>query len=233
MALFIRIDVDKPYGHKNFISKLLSKINENFIRILFPKLYLKGLIHLLEFLNENKIASSIYFRNCTIPSTKVMDLLLKGNHSIGFHAENTKNKETFSEELEIFREKIGIEVRHFTKHGSGTFKLGKNHYPIYEPEKYLKWSKELNLVYKFGNGTLDALSQQSNDFISDMFWAEFWYRNELFNSINTLINESKNNDYVFLIHPSNYETHKNVKVEFHKLVDLIKLNNIDIKTIIG
>lgn len=231
MALFIRIDVDKPYGHKNLLSKLLSKINENFITLRFPKLYLKGLINLLEYLNENNVKSNIYFRNCTIPTSKIIDLIIKGNHSVGFHAEDTRSKNTFKEELEVFKDKTGLQINHFTKHGSGTLKLGKNHYPKYEPEKYLKWSKEMNLVYKFGNGTLDAILQQSNDFISDMFWIEYWYRNDLFSSIDMLISQSMDKDYVLLVHPSNFETHKFVQKDFKYFIEQVKKKNIVIKTL--
>ncbi|MFY0631052.1 MAG: hypothetical protein JXR05_11770 [Flavobacteriaceae bacterium] len=231
MGLFIRIDVDKPYGHKNILFKLLSKINEDFIRLFLPKIYLKGLISLLEYLNENNIQSNIYFRNCTRPSPKVMDLLLKGNHSIGFHAENTRTKDTFREELNLFQKKTGIKINHFTKHGSGTLKLGKNHYHPYEPEKYLEWSKQMNLLYKFGNGTLDEKIALDESFISDMFWGESWYRNELFNSIDTLVSEAEKMNYVFLIHPSNYETHQSVQSEFKYFIQQLKENNIVIKTL--
>ena len=231
MVIFIRIDVDKPYGHRNLFDKIISKINENYFTVSFPKRYLKGLTNLLEYLNSQNISSNIYFRNCTVPNKRVLQLLNEGNHSIGFHAEDTRNKESFAEEIKAFEKNIGLKIHHFTKHGSGELKLGKNHYPSYEPDKYLEWSKEMKLIYKFGNGTLDKKSVQNQDFISDMFWAESWYRKKEFNSIDTLIEQSKNADSVFLIHPANYETHSSVKKDLKYCIQEIKNNNLEVKVI--
>jgi hypothetical protein len=231
MGVFIRIDVDKPYGHKNLLVKVLSKINENFFTVVFPKIYLRGLGNLITYLNEQEIQANVYFRNCTIPNSKLKELLKKGNHSIGFHAENTKNKEGFTQELNTFKRKIGVPITHFTKHGSGQLKLGKNHYPVYEPEKYLKWAKEMNLLYRFGNSTLEQEIVKDKDFISEMFWGESWYRKTTFNSIDTFVEASKKNDYVFLIHPSNYETHASVEKEFNYFIQQLKDTNIAIKTL--
>ena len=60
-----------------------------------------------------------------------------GGHKIGFHAENTRTIDTFSEELNVFKKKVSpAKVESFSKHGSGQLKLGKYHYPSFEPEKY-------------------------------------------------------------------------------------------------
>ncbi len=231
MGVYIRIDVDKPYGHKNLFAKIVSKINEDYFKISLPNMYLKGLISLLKYLNSQKIPSNIYFRTCTIPNKEVIQLLKEGGHSIGFHAENTKSKDSFIQELKVFEKKIGKKITHFTKHGSGKLKLGKYHYPIYEPKKYLQWSKEMELTYKFGNGTLEEKKSYNEGFISDMFWAEDWYRKSEFNSIDKLIEQSKNSDEVFLIHPANYETHQSVKKDLEYCIEEIKHHSIEVKVL--
>jgi len=182
-------------------------------------------------LNSSKIIAHFYFRNCTVPDEKISKLLQKGGHKIGFHAEDTKTEDTFKAELSVFQKKIKKKITHFTKHGSGELKLGKNHYPLYEPEKYKKWGERNNMVYLFGNGVLNSSLSNTPVFHSDMFWIENWYRNSSFSTIENLIKEAHLYDYVALIHPSNYETHQKVRDEFKKIIRLIKEGSILIKII--
>jgi len=134
MALILRIDVDKPFGRSSLFAKVLSKAREEFY---FPGLnklgYLKDLGVFLDFLDTNSIPAHIYFRNCTAPNAQIINRLRK--HKIGFHAENTQTIDTFKHELDAFRSKfLELNVSSFTKHGSGIFKLGRHHYPPYEPQ---------------------------------------------------------------------------------------------------
>jgi len=227
-GIYIRIDVDKPFGKKNIINRGLSKIRENYYFPIIDNIYLKGLEDLINLLNKNKIISHIYFRNCTYPKLNHLQLLTEGKHIIGFHAENTKNFETFKYEFNQFSKKMKTKITTFTKHGSGIYKLGKHHYPKYEPEKYKLWAKKLNIDFSFGNKIITA--SDINNF-EVAFWIEHGYRHPSFNTINQLIEHAKNHDVVVLIHPSNYEKDKKVKKDFKKLIKLILKNNINIKTI--
>lgn len=231
MGIYIRIDVDKPYGHKNIFSKILSKINEDYFKIHFNKPYLEGCKKLIKYLNEHNIQSNIYFRICTQPDKELKKMLIKGRHSIGLHAENTKNFHTFFKELRHFEKMSEININHFTKHGSGNFKLGKNHYAPYEPDKYKKWAKKLGLKYRFGNGTLINNINSTPFFHENMFWFEPWHKNSNFSDFKSVLNDAKKNDYVLLIHPANYETFSNIKKEFEEAINEIKKLNIDIKII--
>jgi hypothetical protein len=150
---------------------------------------------------------------------------------MGLHAENTRSFDTFSEEFKKMEEKSGIKIRHFTKHGSGTLKLGKHHYPPYEPEKYKKWAKKLKLNYPFGNGTMTNPNKADTEFIEDMFWSEHWYRDTSYDDLEKLLADSIHHDHVLLIHPANYETHPKVKADFEFAIQKIKEKGISIKTI--
>jgi hypothetical protein len=230
MPFILRVDIDKPYGHHSFIKKVLSKVREDYY---FPALnslgYLKPSIEFLNFCNMVNVPAFLYFRNCTVPNSQVKDLILRGGHIVGFHAEDTRSIETFRSELTLFEEKIGFKVNFFTKHGSGKLKLGRNHYAPYEPEKYKKWGKQLNLDFSFGNG----IAKNFNDlgvkdkFYEYMFWMEPEYRDVNFNSIENLIDYAKENIVVLVIHPANFYTHNNVREDLEKLIQLSKTNSIE------
>lgn len=231
MGIYIRIDVDKPYGHKNIFCKILSKLSENYFTISYPKIYLRGCKKLLNFLNEQEVPANIYFRHSTIPDEEVKSLLAKGKHAVGLHAENTRNFDTFSEEFNRMVKKSEIQMDHFTKHGSGRLKLGKYHYPPYEPEKYKEWAKKMKLTFRFGNGTMTNANASNSEFIDDMFWSEHWYRDAAYDDMETLINDSKKDDHVLLIHPANYETFPKVKADFEFAIQKIKEHQIPLKII--
>ncbi len=230
-GIYIRIDVDKPFGKKNIIPKILSKLREDYYFPLIKPLYLKGLEEIVKSLNENNIIAHIYFRNCTYPLPKQIELLNKGKHIIGFHAENTRNINTFKNEISTFSKKINTNIASFTKHGSGTYKLGKNHYPKYEPNKYQNWAKKLNLKFPFGNKIITNKSNNKTSFFENAFWIEQHYRHPSFNTLNQLIDYAKTNEVVVLIHPSNYQQNKKVKNDFNLLIKMVKENKITIKTI--
>lgn len=231
MGLLLRVDVDKPYGHSNFFFKIISKLSED---LWFPRISIIYLFHLkyfLKYCNQNNVKGFFYHRMCTIPSNQIFNLLNKGNHKIGFHAENTRSLETFQNELEQFKSNPYCnKCDSFSKHGSGTFKLGKFHYPPYEEEKYLDWSKRLQIDFPFGNGIAENKEDFrtiNNGFFRNMFWIEPEYRSKKLSTIEEIIEIAKIQDVPVLIHPCNFYTYKEVRQEFEKLVDLAKLNNIE------
>lgn len=230
MSLILRVDIDKPYGHHGIIPKILSKLREDYY---FPRVnqlgYLKPTASFLKFCNTNNVKTILYFRNCTIPNKTVHDLIKEGGHRIGFHAENTRTITSFKYELERFENNIGVEVNTFTKHGSGTLKLGKNHYAPYEPERYKTWAKELDLEYMLGNGITNKLDQlyMQNGFFENMFWLEHHYRKSPLDKIDDIVYAAKDRDIVLVIHPANFFTFENVRNDLERTFDLAK--KLDVK----
>jgi len=236
MGIILRVDVDKPYGNSNLLRKISSKLEEDYVsfRILNSKKYLTHLIGFLEFCNENKVPSILYFRHCTIPNKKVYDLIKIGGHKIGFHAENTRSFETFDSELSLFREKVKPEkVASFSKHGSGSLKLGKYHYPPFEPQKYLDWSKRLAIEFISGNDIAEKKEDlfATNNYFSRIFWMEREYRSKDFFDLKMVVEAAKENDIVVLIHPCNFDSTKAVFDDFNELIRLTKMENVGWKVI--
>jgi len=232
MALILRIDVDKPFGHKSFIKKVKSKLFEDYFS--FSSIFLPGYLnHLKEFIvfcNENHVVGSFYFRLCTFPNKKIEDLLKIGGHRIGIHAENTRSFETLKEEIEKFKKNgLQLNIDSFTKHGSGSLKLGKYHYAPYEPDKYLEWASVLKIPFHSGNGipkTKEDLIRKSNGLIENVFWLEKEYRDPKLNKLEDIIEISKEIDVVVLIHPSNFQTYSHVKNDLETLIHLAKENDV-------
>jgi hypothetical protein len=200
MALILRADVDKPYGHANLPRKIASKVVEDYFPIPFGHYkYLSHLIQFLRYCNENRVPGFMYHRICTRPNAEVVKLLNEGGHKLGFHAENTRSPETFSAELKLFREKVKpLEVTSFTKHGSGTLKLGKYHYPPYEEDKYKAWAPKEHIGFYFGNGICKKAEDlySVNGFFPSMFWIERDYRDPGFNDLKQLVSCAATKDVV-------------------------------------
>ncbi len=231
MSLILRVDVDKPYGHGNLIQKIASKITEDYFRLPFVHslYYLHAQTKLLDFCNAHGVQGIFYQRSCTLPNKKVLNLIETGGHKIGFHAENTRSKETFSAEIELFKSKLlNHSINSFTKHGSGQLKLGKHHYPKYEPDKYIAWAKDLNLKFPFGNEIGDSAESliAKDNFHSSMFWMERDYRHSSFSSLEQLIELAKTEQIVVIVHPANFATFKDVQEDLKTLFTLAKANEI-------
>jgi hypothetical protein len=220
MPFILRVDIDKPYGHHTLSNKVLSKLREDYY---FPALgflkYLYPTIDFLRFCNEYSIPTISYFRSCTMPNTEVKELLIKGNHTVGFHAEDTRSFDSFQAEFNLFKEQFGEEVHYFSKHGSGKLKLGRKHYPQYEPNKYIEWGKRLQIDYSFGNGIAKSYEDlfPKNKFYENMFWLERHYRDPNFYEIENVIEFAKKNVVVLVVHPSNFYSNKDVNDDLMKL----------------
>jgi hypothetical protein len=233
MALILRADVDKAYGRSNFIKRVASKLAEDYW---FPSVtslgYLSHVVDFAQFCDSQKIKGVFYHRLCTAPFINVQNILIQGGHKIGFHAENTKTAESFLDELNQFKKKTNLQnIDSFTKHGSGTLKLGKHHYPVYEPEKYIEWSSKYGIAYYFGNEICknkeELLAQ--NNFFADMFWVEREYRHPDFCEFQQLLDVARTDDVVVLIHPCNFCASKVVSDDFKQLVKLSNEQNVSWK----
>lgn len=232
MAVFLRVDVDKPYGKHTLLRKILSKITEDF----FPNykinnIYLSHLKEFIIFCNDNDIKGTFYHRLCTRPDSETIELIKVGKHAIGLHLENSKSFETFSKEWNEIQCYTDLKMISFSKHGSGVHKLGKYHYPIYEPSKYKTWASKLKLLFPSGNGIPSSKDdlESIDGYYENVFWIEPTYRNNAFNNLKDLIEIAKNKDVVVLIHPCNYLADLETRNEFHHFVEMIKQNKIEWK----
>jgi hypothetical protein len=229
MAVILRIDVDSPYGKKNLFNHLLSRVSSDFnLPPIYFSSYLKYLNTFIKYLNNRSIQGNFFFRKCTLPAKEVLKLLHEGKHVIGLHLENSRSLDTFKSEVEIIENSINKKVEVFSKHGSGKHKYGYNHYPNYEPEKYLKWGSQLGMKVFYGNLEDPAiLSLYMNEgllFFPAAFWLEHHWRNTALYNVNWLIRESKTRDIVLLIHVENIILNK---VFFNELEIII--NNSQFK----
>src|SRR5690242_20558682 len=132
MALIIRIDVDRPYGKHPIARHVLSRVSSD---LFFPRVesfgYLRELKELLELLNEHRARAYVFFRQCTLPSLEILDLLEAGGHEIGLHLEDSRSFKTFTEEKTALERHIGRKVNSFSKHGSGGARFGRRHHAPY------------------------------------------------------------------------------------------------------
>ncbi len=227
MAILFRIDVDKPFGHHNVMVRVASKLSEEFnveLSSLLP--YLRHNKALTRFLTSRQVPAFFYFRNCTKPDAETLSLLKEGHHLYGFHAENTRNADTFWKEFSLFCTD-GVSTKHFTKHGSGYLKLGKLHYPPYEPERYQAWCQQNGLRYFSGNRlatSAEELCQRDEyGFWPAAFWVEEQYRDPAFNQLEDFLTAATRQDVILLTHSSNFYTHQKVKDDIAYIVEQVKI----------
>ena len=226
MPLVLRIDVDKPYGNHSFVRKIASKFFEE-TALPCPKLgYLDHLKDFLHILNSNKIPAIFYFRICSIPSNKLIEEIISHGHKIAWHLENSRSYETFLQELDTFKNKSGLNPHSFTKHGSGTKKLGRFHSPPYEAEKYIEWSKKIGIPFLFGNDLLNEKTLHRNNFYPASFWLEKDYRDFSFCDIDQVLKKAKNEIVPILTHPENVIRDKICREELLQIIRGSKENNI-------
>lgn len=208
MAVIFRIDVDRPYGKKDFFHKLASRIASD---IYFPRIegfnYLSELKIILKILNEHKVRSYIFFRKCTVPSSPAMKLIDDGGHIIGLHLENSRSLDTYLKELKDLEGRIGRKIATFSKHGSGKHKYGLHHYAAYEPEEYMTWAEKSRMKIFMGNledpTVLPEQRAESLLFLPSAFWLEPEWRDTRRFTPEWLVNESRTRDVVLLFHPDN------------------------------
>jgi hypothetical protein len=231
MAVILRIDVDSPYGKKNFINHVFSRLTSDLYLppiLMFP--YLEYLNDFINYLNNRNIQGYFFFRKCTLPTIKTLNLLKKGKHIIGLHLENSRSFETFKNEVDIIKSHTKSKVEVFSKHGSGKYKYGLHHYPLYEPEKYLEWGSKLGMKIFLGNleDPTIPFSYTNNNmlFFPAAFWLEYSWRNIILFDINWLIQESKNRNIVLLIHVENVLYNKLFLNEFETIIRNTKIRII-------
>jgi hypothetical protein len=223
MAIIIRIDVDRPYGKRPLLRHLLSRCGSD---LYFPRTealgYLRELKEMLQILSERGARAYAFFRRCTLPSDSIMELIEQGRHEIGLHLENSRSFETFHSECRLLEQHIGKKVMSFSKHGSGGAKYGYQHYPPYEPGRYVQWAKQAQMKVFFGNLEDPTLRPQPVDeslsWYPAAFWLEpFWRDTEKF-SVDWLLAQAGESDIVLLLHPENVLCDPALVRDFQRIV---------------
>jgi hypothetical protein len=226
MGLIVRIDVDRPYGREPVSRHILSRLSSDFyLPQLGPAGYLRELETILKTMNAAGAAGYLFFRKCTYPSDRVMDLIAKGGHTIGLHLEDSRRFETFLEEKKALETRIGAAVLTCSKHGSGGGKFGRRHYPPYEPEKYIDWAKEAGLKALLGNLENPMLPPERHGdvcFYPSAFWLEPSWRDTRKFTVEWLKTFAAQRDVVFLIHPENVLADRQLTTEFSDLLTTLK-----------
>lgn len=223
MALIIRIDVDRPYGKSPTARHLLSRLGSDFY---CPRIssfgYLAELQTMLGWLNDAHAQAYVFFRRCTLPSGPVTELLNAGRHQIGLHLENSRNFDTFCDEIKIMERHFGQKMKAVSKHGSGGAKYGFHHYAPYEPEKYIDWARKTSMRLFLGNLEDPTLQpQQPGDGLivfPSAFWLEPHWRDTQKFTVDWLTQRARQQDIVLLVHPENVTTDPELVANFQSLI---------------
>jgi hypothetical protein len=223
MALIVRIDVDRPYGKQGFVRHVASRISSDYY---LPQMrwlrYLDELKTILGILNANGHAAHVFFRACTRPTAEVRALMETGGHQYGLHLENSRTQETFQQELYSLQHDLGFTVSELSKHGSGRFRYGWNHYAPYEPEKYLRWGQTAGMKVFFGNledPQIRPTVEKDVLFFPSAFWLEPKWRDTRKFPIEWLLHDAVERDVVMLLHPDNVTSDARIMKEFLQAIE--------------
>ncbi len=226
MALIIRIDVDRPYGRRPWLRHLLSRCASD---LYFPRVpafgFLEELKGMLQILGRHQACAHVFFRQCTLPSQELVDLLDQGGHQLGLHLENSRSFATFRREQEQLARRVGRNIFSFSKHGSGGARYGRHHHAPYEPEKYVEWGERAGMKFFLGN--LEDPSTQSVTGPGGLFWypSAFWlephWRDTSRFPVSWLLQHAVLRDIVLLVHPENVLGDPNLVEEFERIISLL------------
>jgi len=191
---------------------------------------LKELKVMLSLLNERKARAWVFFRQCTLPSREILDLIQQGPHEIGLHLENSRSFATFTREKEVLQQHVGRAVRAVSKHGSGGKKFGRRHYAPYEPQKYVDWARHCGMRAFFGNledPTIEAdLPDPGFAFFPAAFWLEPSWRDATKFTIPWLLSQAKVKDTVLLVHPENVLESPELTKSFEQVVSTLETKTL-------
>jgi hypothetical protein len=227
MALIIRIDVDRPYGRQPFSRHLLSRLSSD---LYFPRIgslgFLAELETMLGWLNLEQARAHVFFRRCTLPSERVLELLDAGRHEIGLHLEDSRSWATFCAEKDLLERHIGRKVNAVSKHGSGSRKFGFHHYAPYEPEKYVEWARHASMRVFLGNlqdPTVGAtIVGNGLAVFPSAFWLEPAWRDTRQFPVEWLMDHARQRDVVLLVHPENVHTDPQLVSSFRKIIGTLE-----------
>lgn len=228
MALILRIDVDRPYGKQGLARHIASRVASDYY---LPRVkglgYLRDLEVILGILNERGRKAYVFFRQCTYPTAAIRKLMQRGGHQFGLHLEDSRTAQTFQQELSALERCLNLRVTAFSKHGSGRLRLGRHHYPPYEPERYRPWAQAAGMKYFFGNLEDPELKpEQHGELVSypSAFWLEPPWRDVNRFPMEWLLREAGERDVVLLLHPDNVTASRAISDDF--LLAIEKLESV-------
>jgi hypothetical protein len=218
MALILRIDVDRPYGKRGLLRHVASRVASDYY---LPRVkglgYLRDLEAILKILNERGKQAYVFFRKCTYPTPVIRSLMQQGGHQFGLHLEDSRSARTFQQELSALERCLNRRVTAFSKHGSGRLRLGRHHYPPYEPERYRPWAQAAGMKYFFGNLEDPELRpEQDGELVNfpSAFWLEPSWRDVNRFPIEWLLREANERNVVLLLHPDNVTASQAISDDF-------------------
>jgi len=227
MAIIIRIDVDRPYGKRPKARHLLSRFGSD---LWLPRIqsmgYLRELREMLEILGECGAPAHAFFRRCTYPSDEILELVTTGGHEIGLHLEDSRTYDTFEGELRSLEKNTGVNIRTFSKHGSGMGKFGRRHYAPYEPERYREWADRVGMRAFFGNLEDPSIQPDFTNgkfaWFPSAFWLEPPWRDTEKFDIDWLITRAAETDLVMLVHPEGILEDPDLVRDFRAVIENVE-----------
>lgn len=110
-----------------------------------------------------------------------------------------------------------------SKHGSGGQKYGRRHHAPYEPEKYVQWADSAGIDLVLGNLEDPRLpcerSSSRVSYFPAAFWLEPHWRDTQRFTAAWLIEHSKRQDVVLLVHPENVLADPRLTSDFLQIVE--------------
>jgi hypothetical protein len=222
MALIVRIDVDRPYGRHPFHRHVCSRLSSD---LYFPRIealgYLDELKTMLHWLNDARARAYAFFRQCTMPSESVRELIAAGGHEMGLHLEDSRSFDTFQAEKQLLEHQLGRPITSMSKHGSGGARYGRRHHAPYEPEKYVDWAARAGIKVFFGNledANLTPAPACGVSFYPAAFWLEPAWRDVNAFPTAWLKQHARTRDVVLLVHPENVLASSELSRDFRELI---------------
>lgn len=224
MALLVRIDVDRPYGRAPLLRHLASRVSSDIGLPTIEALgYLRELAQMLDLLRARRVRAHVFFRRCTLPSGRVLDMIDSGGHHVGLHLEDSRSFDTFLAEKKNLERHSRREVTSMSKHGSGGHKYGRRHHAPYEPGKYLQWAEKAGVDLVLGNLEDPTLPDERPSARLRWFPAAFWlephWRDTRRFDVPWLVEHARHRDIVLLVHPENVLADRMLEADFLRIVE--------------
>jgi hypothetical protein len=224
VTVSLRIDVDNPFGYTNLFKKALNRISLDYDIV--PRWngigYLQHARQMLYYLNKKGVPATWFFRNITAPSSKLLGEFKRSEYELAFHSERTRTHADFRQELREWEARFAMKPDGFSKHGSGDLKLSRKHDREYDAEKFIEYATKERLKYFSGNGTNFRMSFENRDgllYIPALFWLDNPTLHEPSVSMGEVVEYSKNNPLIVLVHPIRWIMQEDVRKRFEFLLE--------------
>jgi hypothetical protein len=216
MPVSLRIDVDNPFGYSNLLKKALNRMSLDYDIV--PRWssigYLQHVREFLHYLNDKGIAATWFFRNITAPGPELLKDLKRPQYEMAFHSERTRTHADFRGELREWETRFAMKPYGFSKHGSGEQKLSRMHAKEYDADMLIEYGTREKFEYFSGNGIDFRLPFEDHGglvYIPAPFWLDNPTLHEPNVSMNDVVEYSRDNSLVVLVHPIRWVMQEDVK----------------------